>query len=186
MRIGNFAHAGDAIGERFAERWGLVKSFEEFIQQVKNSAEGSPVPGSTPSTEPQPGAKHSTSGVSEKLFQLFKDLGERAHAADDELEIKVGAGQNPTLTVGFLDAHFSTQRYIVKPTVKNHQVELKVTDGKWTENHNHHGLWGNWTDEEPVYLGEFKEAAIREAVERTLLDWYRTVKTVGQKGRPLH
>ncbi|MFD1676751.1 hypothetical protein [Alicyclobacillus fodiniaquatilis] len=120
-----------------------------------------------------------------QLEQLLQQLANRAKKMDAKLEIKVTGGESPGLVAGFVNAHFSTMRYILTSKCSDGQVEVDVQDGEWKEMSNVHGLWGNWLDKKTVYHGEFLEAPIREAIERTFMHWYEKVKLNAQKGIPL-
>lgn len=154
-----------------------MEEFEESMREIQATARVNAYTDSGQATAAAP--------IVRQLEQLLQQLASRAKKMDAKLEVQVTSGESPGLIAGFVDAHFSTVRYVLTTKCTDGQVEVDVQDGEWKEMSNVHGLWGNWLDKKTVYHGEFLEAPIREAVERTLIHWYESVKLNGQKGIPL-
>lgn len=120
----------------------------------------------------------------EQLIALFDEFASHVEHGDEKLETKVTKGNAPGVIIGFLDSHFSTARYVVKSVCQINSVQVSVTDGRWEEMPSQHGLWGNWSDERIIYSGKFRDAPIREALERTFMVWYKWIKKNGVQGIP--
>lgn len=154
-----------------------MNAFEDEIQRVKQEAQAF----SVAAVQNEQNGEMQTA-VQQQLFTLLFEFANRACASDSDLDVTVSAGSKPKLVAGFRDSNFATPRYTLTSKWIDKKVELTVSDGNWTEAANYIGLWGSWADAKVVYFGTFVDSPIREAVERTFLAWYQSVKTNRMSG----
>lgn len=145
--------------------------FGQEIQRLKHAAEA------LSGKVMEQSASNTAEEDARSLFEILLEFANHACLSDSDLNIKVTCGSKPKLVAGFLDAHFSTPRYTLSSDWTGEIVTLTVSDGNWTEAANYLGLWGSWTDAKTIFAGRFLESAVREAIERTFLAWYQSVKS---------
>ena len=120
--------------------------------------------------------------VKENLVRLFNEIARTLHETDPNLEAKVITTKDVELAVAFLNSHFYSPRCKVTAKYDGDNIDVRAIDEFWKQSPNANGLWGDWIDEQIIYQGPFSDGQIRNAMEKTVLAWYKRLKENGDPG----
>lgn len=151
-------------------------NLQSNLKEIREYAECTPI---------HPPANETSIPPEQRVIPILRELARQTGESDEQLDTKLVTAPNIELTIGMVNSRFYTSRYSVTVKASRHNgVEVTASDGMWEQSANQNGLWADWADEQILYEGPFVESRIRNAIEQSIVEWYRRIKENGQSGLP--